>query len=473
MPFSSWFFPPRPKLEVPDGDNDGGSDRPASRSAIDDMDFEAIADKVENLQLELAYAYDLCEQANLQFDKYRVQLQDLKQDLGTERASNAILKDMLSQERKNSAMLKAQFNFANQEVKRQRVLASQLQARLNTETASLNAMTKHARAVENRFVETQFDLEYLKCTTDAEKLSQAPTIQSKDSPIPAQPFVVVLVDGDAYLWSHDIFLNENRMLGGTRIEPGGLAATRIKNEVTKYIMEQAPSIPVTSKVITRVFCNFGTSERRMLSRQRVRSTAVGLREFAIQFTERVPLFDYFDAGRGKERADDKIRENFHLFLSTPNCHAVFVAACTDNGFARMLEQYADHPFANQKIILVSPGYTALEFERFHFKHVEWPTVFAVKTMPRETAIKRDKVLQKQRVQKIFALRGLTLGVPQIETEVDYHDLVMNMLPKWNMNDAKINVSEDVEVRMKQGVGSDAEWKSSGISPGLPGDEDVD
>ncbi len=139
----------------------------------------------------------------------------------------------------------------------------------------------------------------------------------------------------------------------------------------------------------------------------------------------------------------------------------------------MLEQYADHPFANQKIILVSPGYTALEFERFHFKHVEWPTVFAVKTMPRETAIKRDKVLQKQRVQKIFALRGLTLGVPHIETEVDYHDLVMNMLPKWNMNDAKINVSEDVEVRMKQGVGSDAEWKSSGISPGLPGDEDVD
>jgi hypothetical protein len=97
------------------------------------------------------------------------------------------------------------------------------------------------------------------------------------------------------------------MLGGTRIEPGGLAATRIKNEVTRYIMEQAPSIPVTSKIITRVFCNFGTSEHRMLSRQRVRSTAVGLREFAVQFTERVPLFDYFDAGRGKERADDKIR----------------------------------------------------------------------------------------------------------------------------------------------------------------------
>ncbi|KAK5513699.1 hypothetical protein LTR07_008416 [Exophiala xenobiotica] len=471
MPFSSWFFPSRSESEVADGNGNGEPNRSASASETDNMDFEAIAEKVEALQLELAYAYDLCEQANLQFDNYRVQLQDLKRDLGTERASNAILKDILSQERKNTAILKTQFNLANQEGKRQRVLASQLQARLNTETASLNAMTKHARAVEQRFVESQFDLEYLKCTTDADRISQAPTIQSKDSPLPAQPFVVVLVDGDAYLWSQDIFLDENRMLGGTRIEPGGLAATRIKNEVTRYIMEQAPSIPVMSKVITRVFCNFGTSERRMLSRQRVRSTAVGLREFAVQFTERVPLFDYFDAGRGKERADDKIRENFHLFLSTPNCHAVFVAACTDNGFARMLEQYGDHPFANQKIILVSPGYTALEFERFHFKHVEWPTVFAARTMPRETAIKRDKALQKQRVQKVFALRGLTLGVPHVETEVDYRDLVLSMVPRWDMSDAKINVSVDVGLGMKQGF--DPEWKSCGISPGLRRDEDVD
>jgi hypothetical protein len=206
MPFSSWFFPSRSELEVADGNGNEETNRSASASAseTDNMDFEAIAEKVEALQLELAYAYDLCEQANLQFDNYRVQLQDLKLDLGTERASNALLKDILSQERKNTAILKTQFNLANQEGKRQRVLASQLQARLNTEAASLNAMTKHARAAEQRFVESQFDLEYLKCTTDAERLSQAPTIQSKDSPLPAQPFVVVLVDGDAYLVSADL-----------------------------------------------------------------------------------------------------------------------------------------------------------------------------------------------------------------------------------------------------------------------------
>ncbi len=31
---------------------------------------------------------------------------------------------------------------------------------------------------------------------------------------------------------------------------------------------------------------------------------MSLAEFAVQFTEKVPLFDFFDAGRGKERADD-------------------------------------------------------------------------------------------------------------------------------------------------------------------------
>merc|ERR1712000_675819 len=96
-----------------------------------------------------------------------------------------------------------------------------------------------------------------------------------------------------------------------------------------------------------------------------------------------------------------------------------------------------------------------------------PTVFAVKCMPRETAIKRDKVLQKQRVQRIFGLRRLTLGVPHIETEVDYHDLVMAMVPKCSITDAKMSVSPDVRFRMKQGF--DPEWKSSRVPRGLPGD----
>lgn len=89
--------------------------------------------------------------------------------------------------------------------------------------------------------------------------------------------------------------------------PGTVAATRIRNEVTKHILSQNGTIPVTAKIVTRVFCNFSCSPGHGVTWRKIGSEGVGLAEFALQFTEKLPLFDFFDAGRGKERADDKIR----------------------------------------------------------------------------------------------------------------------------------------------------------------------
>jgi DNA repair exonuclease SbcCD ATPase subunit len=171
------------------------------------MDFDAIADKVEGLQRDLAYANHLCEQANLQFDKYRIDVHELKQSRETQRAFNEVLQHALARERVKSAALEAQLQTCLQEVRRHKVVAAQWQARLNTETASLNAMTKHAHALEQRMTDLQLDVEYLKCTTttaptttgDDPELERAPTAPPDcDAPLPAQPFVVVLVDGDFY-----------------------------------------------------------------------------------------------------------------------------------------------------------------------------------------------------------------------------------------------------------------------------------
>ncbi|KAK6384830.1 hypothetical protein LTS17_002393 [Exophiala oligosperma] len=450
MSISSWFFPSSKSSKSTPIKRDAPSDQAAARPSTDDsLDFETIAEEVETLQRELAYTRDLCEKANSQFEKYRVDISYLKSDLATERSSNVILKELLTHERNNGHALKAQMNAQIQELKRQRLLMIQMQARIDSDAASLSLITRHAKALETRYAETQFDLEYLQCVTDAERLGQSPTVQNTDSPLPAQPFVVVLIDGDAYMWSHDIFHNDNRIIGGARVEPGGLAATRIKNEVTKYIMEQDSNIPATAKIITRVFCNFGTAEGRMIRRQKARGTAVGLRDFAVQFTERLPLFDFFDSGRGKERADDKIRENFHLFLSTPNCHAIFIAACTDNGFVRMLEQYADHPFARQKIVLVSPGYIASEFQKYNFKSVTWPSVFSVATMPQQMAMKLGLAVRREMVQKIRAHRAFSVSALQAEPELDYRDLLLAMLPSWNINEAMGKAPQGVGLRMKE------------------------
>jgi hypothetical protein len=246
---------------------------------------------------------------------------------------------------------------------------------------------------------------------------------------------------------------------------GGLAASRLKNEVVKYIVNGDCKIPPSAKIVTRVFCNFGGLERHVAGKG-IKPTGIVSRDFAVQFTAKLPLFDYFDCGSGKEKADDRIRgtfgpanhsppldliiaENFNLYLSTPNCHAIFLAACLDNGFARMLEQYTDHPTAHDKIVLVSPGHVAIEIFRLQFKTVVWTNVFApAQISPKQTNGSRTEHLRQEQMQRrkemqqahVEAQYGLSYGA---QTQ-----LAMKV-PRWDINNAIARASGYVGVRSAQ------------------------
>ncbi|EXJ57891.1 hypothetical protein A1O7_05314 [Cladophialophora yegresii CBS 114405] len=283
------------------------------QTSVEHIDFSTLADRVEEFRYELDRARDMCEQANLEINKYRVEIHRLKCTLDAERDACSKAHKLLIRESNHNKELENPNKNLQNSLKRETVLNSQLQARLNTETASLKAMTKHARSQEEKLIDTQLDLEYLKCTMSVDP-PLAPTLAlNNHAPLPAQPFVVVLVDGDAYNWAPDISYNDcppgtvsaSNILDGSG--PGAMAATRVRNEVTKFILSQDGTIPVTAKIITRVFCNFSSRPGLMTSFRRSGPVGLGLAEFAVQFTEKLPLFDFFDAGRGKERADDKIR----------------------------------------------------------------------------------------------------------------------------------------------------------------------
>ena len=111
---------------------------------------------------------------------------------------------------------------------------------------------------------------------------------------------------------------------------------------------------------------------------------------------------------------DDHAENFNLYLSTPNCAAIFVAACLDNGFARMLEPYTGHEAAYEKIILVSPGHMALEMFKLDFKSVSWPSVFAPPDI-------RPEVLQRHR-QEVSKRKA---AATQVTKDEDSKPLVAN------------------------------------------------
>lgn len=221
--------------------------------------------------------------------------------------------------------------------------------------ASVRTLTDKCLESEAARNDLQFEMELLKCTTTGKVESQGPrsidssvaSIQSLAQPdsetaVPPSPYAMVLVDGDGYYWAGSHFAQK-------QYPSGAHAAHAIKSEVQRQILSRKQ--PLHSKIITRVYSNIHCFRTPRYRDQ----FASQMEEFVESFTESTPLFDYIHAGRGKERVDEKIKENFHLHISDPYCHTIFLALTHDNGFARLLEQHICDPNARQKIVLVSSG----------------------------------------------------------------------------------------------------------------------
>jgi hypothetical protein len=133
-------------------------------------------------------------------------------------------------------------------------------------------------------------------------------------------------------------------------------------------------IPLHSKIVVRIFFN-ASSQRGKLGKDGLRGTPA-FHTFMIQFSETHPLFDFLDCGRGRERADSKIKQNFELFIDNPYCRAMFLAVCYDGGFVRMLEPYQYSEDAVSKIVLIKAGQVAPAFTSVPlFKFTEFKSVF--------------------------------------------------------------------------------------------------
>ena len=190
-------------------------------------------------------------------------------------------------------------------------------------------------------------LEYLKCTTDQRYGGlEGAVVSTGEMPMQPDPFVVVLVDGDAYgvcmsggrweieaanasQWAKDIFAPA---YGRT---PGAVAAFRLRHEVVKYILANESSesnthlltasshsitasspraqymIPPTSKIITRIYINEHPKLHDLRHLDYFRRLSPEARAaFRVEFSGASGLEDFVNVGGGKERADEKIRGEF-------------------------------------------------------------------------------------------------------------------------------------------------------------------
>lgn len=371
--------------------------------------FEEIVTRFQTLQLELDEARHQAQQARHQAQQATSDLRRTQAQLSTarthennQRAQLRQLEGIIQNLRKEKSdynsrtqLQTAQINNLQKKLKAQDSLNAGVRSQISNVTSSAAGLQQDNalliqknetlcakyRSVEKQHQEALLELEWLKCVEGRES---DPT----KLPLRPQSFVVALVDGDAYSWTSSLFQQK------ADHNPGAFAAAQIRTSVEEFATLH-PDISPNAKIVVRVFVNeSGTIARRRNMSHFIKKN---MNIFMRQFTEAEPLFDFFDSGQGKERADFKIKETFQLFLSNPHCQHIFLATCTDNGFARMLEPYQYHA-ARNKITLVSPGFVCREIDVLGFNTTEWTNVFSRRQQQPEISANEARKAQQMAIE---------------------------------------------------------------------------
>ena len=175
------------------------------------------------------------------------------------------------------------------------------------------------------------------------------------------PFVLVLVDGDGYIFDDNFVLSKED--GGQR------AAQALDNAVKASLRSKGLE---HCRVMVRIYANLvGLSKalsRSKLSGPEKRSLA----PFVANFNRSNDLFDFVDAGELKENADFKLRSMWRLFVENSQCKHIFFAGCHDVGYINELTPYQSN---RDKISLVRTYAFHQEFNKLGMQVEDFPGVF--------------------------------------------------------------------------------------------------
>ncbi|KAL8704523.1 MAG: hypothetical protein Q9201_002333 [Fulgogasparrea decipioides] len=183
-------------------------------------------------------------------------------------------------------------------------------------------------------------------------------------------FVLCLIDGDGYLF--DDSLLRQGAVGGSD------AAHRLLDNIKRHA--QAYDGAMQWKIIVRVYANiegllkkyayigFGEEEK-------------ALRQFVAGFTQSQPLFDFVDAGQGKERADHKVKEQLSLFISNIHCKHILLGVAHDNGYVPSLVPYKNNPTTEPQISLLRPIRIGQEYHPLPFPIIQFDSIFRTEELP--------------------------------------------------------------------------------------------
>ncbi|KAJ9231492.1 hypothetical protein DTO207G8_4698 [Paecilomyces variotii] len=177
------------------------------------------------------------------------------------------------------------------------------------------------------------------------------------------PFVVLLIDGDGYIF-------ENRFVSDR--EAGAIKAAQelyaFFRDSVREVHTNDEGFSLDFEVAIRIYVN-KTGLATAMVEAGIIDNPEQMNSFFVRLTQSHPLIDVVDCGGGKERADEKIREQYRHYTSIANCKHVSVACCHDSGYVPFLEKFQKCDDGKEKTSLFATGvnvhasFSTLEFKR--------------------------------------------------------------------------------------------------------------
>lgn len=210
--------------------------------------------------------------------------------------------------------------------------------------------------------------------------------------IESKAFVLALIDGDG-----SPFVDEILQAG---VNGGGLAAVRLHTEITKYIGNLFPmSAGVNWPVNVLIFANLDGLAKKLYACGYI-SGKDEFTKMIQEFNSTSHLFNFVDVGRGKERADDRMRgtattlseprdwmvadmiaETFRFYFTNPCCKHIIFGGCHDTGYDNILRHYKHDPRAMNKISLLQTIPSHYIYENYPFQKIKFESVFRSEPLP--------------------------------------------------------------------------------------------
>ncbi|KOS37219.1 hypothetical protein ACN38_g11995 [Penicillium nordicum] len=183
-----------------------------------------------------------------------------------------------------------------------------------------------------------------------------------------EPFVVLLLDGEGI-----IFKDEFLQLG----EQGGRnAAKQLWKSLQGYVTTILSTL-TEPKIMTKIYLNVkGLMETYIRGGIALESSTIS--EFIRGFNESASFFEIVDVGTGKNKAHDKIKEAFKLYLYNCHCHQLFLGCPSNEEYARSLTELISGANYKGRVSLVEGLPLEKEFDYFReqdYRITQFPDVF--------------------------------------------------------------------------------------------------